>query len=1164
MTDSTRLKEIAFDLYERYSLLEHIAKLFRPGGSAAYNVLDVGGHTETFWPGFPSLAGILIPDARVAVADTRSTTGLQNYVRASGVQLPFRDGTFDLVCSLDTLEHVPGEHRLALLSELLRVTRDGVYLAFPFDSASNRWAESMVLEYATVVLKNPIPALLEHRQFGLPDRESVTRWFSSNPYPWIGFGQGNTDVWLLMMLTYHSLRMPGTDFVQELNGRFNQVYAAEDWAEPHHRAGYLLSKRGSIADLEAVRASFGSAAKRADLQSVLAFCQLFLTIAQNGRATVDKDRHIRNIEYDLAAARVYREKWGEVTVMLRRLESGLSDAPPSLAADDTLADWPRDRISRLLEAAGKARVSDLDNKLSQMAGQLDRMAAQVAQAAQLDRVAASAAQMAAQMAEQLEMTRERIDGLQSRMEFQARLDGRMRDLEIGLVTNRRAIQAIYDSRIWKALRTIGGVLLRLRGRHAEPDRGSWAPPEGAVADPASQSSNGAADDFLALVCDNPRDGGVIPVREVVEIRGWVRAESGIDRVLIQINDNPPVLASYGILRPDVARSHPGAMDAGQSGFRFFWDPTGLPEGPCTVRVIAIARSGRIREAVCNVLVDWKTPPGYGLWIARNEPTVGDLSEMRREAGNFVICPRISIAVPAYKTPTPLLTRCIESVMRQTYPTWELCLADDGSDDPDVAALLEKYSQRDPRVRVVTLERNAGISGATNAALRLCTGEYVAFLDHDDELAPFALSEVVRAINDHPDTDVFYSDEDKIDEQGRRYDALFKPDWSPDLFRSCNYICHLVVMKRSLVESLGGLDESYHGAQDYEFLLRASERTQKIKRISKVLYHWRAIAGSAAKAPEEKPEANADGKRALAAYLERNAPGARAEEVGACRYRVRYPIAGDPRVSILMPTGGNKSVFRALEGVLEKTDYKNYDIVLIDNSRAGRVEEYVSRLAARKAPIRYFDWRGQPFNFSQMNNAAARATESPYILFLNDDTTVITTEWLTAMLEHAHRPEVGAVGAQLWYPSNLIQHAGVVMGVYGNCGHAFKGVPGELPHYYFDFPNLIRNCSAVTGACLLVARHKFFKAGGFDEVNLAVAFQDVDLCLKLLELGYRNVYTPYARLYHYEAATKTEKDKIPDAAEDAFMKEKWARYIADDPCYNPNLARLKEDFSLALD
>jgi O-antigen biosynthesis protein len=1127
MTAGERLQEIAFDLYERYILLEHVGKLFRPAEST-YKVLDVGGHTEAFWPGFPSLAGFLIPAAKVSVVDMIPTAALQNYVQASGVQLPFRDGAFDLVCSLDTLEHIPDEQRPAFLSELLRVTRDGLYLAFPFDSPSNRWAESIVVGYANVVLKDPIPALLEHRQFGLPDRESVARVFSGNTYPWIGFAQGNTDVWLLMMLTYHSLRMPGTDFVHELNRRFNQVYAAEDWAEPHYRAGYLLSKLHSTADLEAVRASFGSGGKQADLQGVLAFCQLFLSIAQNGRVTADKDRHICNIEAELADARAYKEKWGEVTAMLRYLEGGLLDTPSALVSGDRLADWPQDRISRLLEAAGKASAG----KLSQMAAQLETI-------------------------------REGIDGFRSSLEFQARLDGRMRDLEIGLVTNKRAIQAIYDSRIWKALCTAGGWLQRLTGRSAAVSRGPWVPREGAVAGPAAPSPGGVPDDFVALVCDNPRDGGVLPVRDVVEIRGWVLAESGMDRVLIQINGDPPIPASYGIPRPDVARSHPGVIGAGESGYRFFWDPTGLPEGPCTVRVTAVAQSGRTREVLCQVLIDWKEPPGYGMWIARHEPTLDGLRQMRIEAGNFAVCPRISIAVPVYKTPAALLTRCIESVMDQTYPNWELCLADDGSDDAALTTLLQKFLQCDARIRVIACEQNRGISAATNKALYLCTGEYVAFLDHDDELAAFALSEVVQAIQDHPDTELFYSDEDKIDEQSRRYDPFFKPDWSPELFHSCNYICHFVVMKRSLVERLGGLNESYGGAQDYEFLLRASEQTQKIKRIPKVLYHWRAVAGSAAKASEEKPAASADGQRALAAYFERNASGARVEQVGSCRYRVRYPIAGDPRVSILIPTGGHKNVFRALEEVLEKTAYKNYDILLIDNSRVARVEEYASRLATRKAPVRYVDWRGKPFNFSHMNNAAARMTASPYLLFLNDDTSILTAEWLTAMLEHAQRREIGAVGAQLWYPNNVIQHAGVVMGIYGNCSHAFKGVPGELPHYYFDFPNLIRNCSAVTGACLLVAREKFFEAGAFDEVNLAVAFQDVDLCLKLLDLGYRNVYTPYAKLYHYESATKTEKDKIPDPLEDAFMKRKWARYIADDPYYNPNLARWKEDFSLEI-
>jgi GT2 family glycosyltransferase len=1123
--DSDRLKELAFDFYERYILLESIEKIFRPR-EAPYRVLDVGGHTPAFWPGFCSIAGTLIPDASVAVVDVHAQAELKNYIQATGLALPFPDDSFDLVCSLDTLEHIPGEDRPAFLAELLRVTRDGLYVAFPFDSPSNRWAESILTEYTSVLLNDPVPALLEHRHFGLPDRAGIAAWLASGPYSWIGFEQGNTDVWLLMMLTYHSLRMPGMEFVQELNRRFNEVYAAQDWAAPAYRTGYVLSKRHRPADLQELRASLGSPEKRADLQGVLAFCQLFLNIAQNGRVTVDKDRHIRNIDQELVDAR-------------EKLRTHLETAA---AERETL----RAELDRTQLALSQKQLenSELSGSISQIATQLEKLPKQIAglQGA----VEALASQSARSSS--------------THLESQARLDGRMRQLEIGLVTNKRAIQAIYDSRIWKTLSGLGGLALRWAGRGTNHRGSTGIPDHGA---PWSQQPAAATGEFIALVCDYPGTRGIVPVCNVVEIRGWALARSGIERVLIQFNDGPPATAVYGILRQDVGRKHKEIAGSDYSGYRFFWDTAGLPEGPCTVRITAVAHSGRAQELVSSVTVDWNSSPGYDLWIARNEPAVEEKLRMRAEVDKFTIRPRISIAIPVYKTPIAILTRCLRSVTDQIYPNWELCLADDASGDPAIAALLQEHARRDPRIRATVLPENLGISGATNEALSIATGDYIAFLDHDDELADFALWEAVRAINESPDTDLFYSDEDKIDQSGRRYDAFFKPDWSPDLFLSCNYICHFVVLKRSLLDRLGGLNESYNGAQDYEFLLRAIEHTRKIKRIPRVLYHWGAIAGSTAKASAGKPHASIDGKRALSSYLTRTAPGATVEVVKTCRYRVRYPIAGNPRVTILMPTNGQRNLFRAaLEDVLEKTSYKNYDIVLIDNSRTARIEEYVAGLA-RKAPVSYFDWRGRPFNFSLMNNAAARTSQSPYILFLNDDITVIAAEWLTAMLEHAQHRDVGAVGAQLWYPNDAIQHAGVIMGLYGNCSHAFKNLAAGRPHY-FDFPDLIRNCSAVTAACLLIGRDKFFQAGGFDEANLAIAFQDVDLCLKLLELGYRNVYTPYAKLYHHESATKSEKEKIPDQAEDAFVKRKWARYIADDPYYNPNLARRSEDFSLGVE
>jgi len=961
LTTPPQPPDIPFDLYERYVLLDRIGRFFRPAGRS-YSVLDVSGGT--------SAAGALIPGAAVMVCGPDAKPA-------------FGDDAFDLVCCLDPLDEI----RPAALTELLRVTRDGLYLTVPPETTGN-----------------------------------IAAFFAAGSYAWVTFEHGNGDIRMAMLRAYEKLRRESPDGVSELNRRFNATYAAQRFRGRPYRAGYLLSKQRTAAELAALRA-----------------------------------------------------------ILLR---------------DD--------------------------------------------QAARLDKI------------------EEQLAGLASQREFLARLDGRMRDLEIGLVTNRRAIQAIYHSRIWQALVKAGGLLLRLGGRPDAPLSGPQAvPQDGAV----FVNQPGSAAESVWLECDYPGDLG-LPVRDVVEIRGWAAADTGIERVLIEVDGEPAAAASYGIMRLEAPPEWP-ITGLETAGFRYLWDAGGLPEGPRTVRITAVARSGRTRETVCHVTVDRKTPPGYGLWIARHEPSAAALERMRADAVQFTRRPLISILTPVYDTPGDLLRRCVESVGNQIYPDWELCLADDGSHNEVVTGMLREYAEGDSRIRVTTLAKNRGISAATNAALGLASGEYVAFLDHDDELAPFTLFEVAQAIGAQPDVDVFYSDEDKIDETGRRYEPFFKPDWSPDLFHSCNYICHLVVMKRGLLARLGGLDESYSGSQDYEFLLRASEVTSRIRRIPKVLYHWRASAGSTARTAHEKPRASADGQRALESYLARNAPGAGVEEVGAGRYRVRYPVAGEPRVSILMPTGGNKTVYRAVDDVLDKTAYRNYEIVLIDNSHAERIAEFAGRRHARQAPVRYFDWRGKPFNFAAMNNAAARAADSPYLLFLNDDTSVIAPEWLTALLEHAQRREVGAVGAQLWFPNDLIQHAGVVMGIFGNCSHAFKGLPGGRSHY-FDFPNLIRNSSAVTGACLMTAREKFFAAGAFDELNLAVAFQDVDLCLKLLELGYRNVYTPYALLYHYESASKSDKDIIPDAAEDAFMKRKWAKYIADDPYYNPNLARRREDFSLAIE
>ena len=432
---------------------------------------------------------------------------------------------------------------------------------------------------------------------------------------------------------------------------------------------------------------------------------------------------------------------------------------------------------------------------------------------------------------------------------------------------------------------------------------------------------------------------------------------------------------------------------------------------------------------------------------------------------------------------------------------------------------------------------------------------MCFLDHDDALAPHALAYVCEALSQNTGADLLYSDEDKIGPQGERFDPFFKPDWSPDLLLSENYVCHLLVIARDLAQKTGMLNPAFDGSQDYDLILRATEQAQRIVHIPKILYHWRAGAASTASGIDNKQYALDAQKRALE-RRGRIEPGA---VLG--RWRVRYPIPDGSRVSIIIASGGRLDVLRTnLESIFGKTTFGNYEVVIADNSKGQAIERLVREFQTARPNLRYIDSREQPFNFSAINNAAARQCDSPVLLFLNDDTSVIAPGWLEAMVELALRPEVGAVGAKLLYPNGAIQHAGVVMGLYDNCGHAFKGLDGSRPHY-FDFTDVIRNVSAVTGACLMTRASVFRQANGFDEDEFAVAFNDVDFCLRLGSLGYQNLYTPHAALYHHESLSKTSKDLIPHPKEVAAMRLKWGKTIAHDPFYNPNLTRNQEDYSL---
>ncbi len=711
----------------------------------------------------------------------------------------------------------------------------------------------------------------------------------------------------------------------------------------------------------------------------------------------------------------------------------------------------------------------------------------------------------------------------------------------------RIVMEMLTGRVWRTLRSVGDIAKRFL-------------PASGGGNAESLALNSRKRSFL--VCDEPKAIDLALRSGNITVRGWCVAEGGVDLVQIEVPGLSRIEVVPSVPRPDVKKHHPDLDKTGRAGFIAEFDSLTLPNGrhPITLRLISSGKP--IRETKTAVQIDHENgfPSDYYRWIHDFEAPGDDL--MALKLASLSVRPKFSVLMPVYNTDPAILTAAIESVLAQSYADWELCIADDASSRGETRLILEKFAAQDARIKVTFQTENGGISRATNAAWHLAVGDYLCFLDHDDTLSEHALAYVCEALERHPSADFLYSDEDKIDTRGKRFEPFFKPSWSPDLILSENYICHLLVLRADLAAKAGFLDPEYDGSQDYDLILRASELASAIRHIPRVLYHWRAAEGSTAVVQSNKEYALVAAERALTAHVSR----ARADmsiEAGRAsgRWRARYRIPPQTAVSIIIASGGKLDVLKAnLESLFGKTTYRDFEVVVIDNSKHNAIEHYIRELQSRQGNLRYMDWRHKPFNYSAINNAAARECRSPVLLFLNDDTEALEPGWLEAMLELVTRPEVGAVGAKLLYPDGRIQHAGVVMGLYDNCGHAFKGLDGSVSHY-FDFTDVIRNVSAVTGACLMTKADIFWQVGGFDEVQFAVAFNDIDLCLKIGNQGFQVLYTPHAVFHHYEAFSKTSKDLVPHPEEVEAMRLKWEHIIDADPYYNPNLTRNDEDYSL---
>jgi len=552
---------------------------------------------------------------------------------------------------------------------------------------------------------------------------------------------------------------------------------------------------------------------------------------------------------------------------------------------------------------------------------------------------------------------------------------------------------------------------------------------------------------------------------------------------------------------------------------------------------------------------------YQDWIKKYDTITGDrINSYIEDFNDLAKKPLFSIIMPVFDPPKQFLEDALKSVINQVYTNWELCIADDKSTQPHVSRIIKKYSKKFSQIKVHFNVKHSHISRTSNNALKLATGDYVVLMDHDDLLRPHSLLLLAKSFNNRKNLKIVYSDEDKIDDKGIRSCPYFKPDWNPDLLLAQNYFSHLFCAERSLIKKIGGFREGLEGSQDWDLVLRLIEFVDEneIHHIPEILYHWRIHSGSVSQKINNKNYAVKAAKRAVEEHLSRLKIKAEVSVTQNQFLRIKRFTEKQVllKASIIIPTRNNFEVLeKCIDSIIEKTSPYSFEVIVVDNQTTELdTLNYFSKIK-HIDNIKVIKYEKE-FNYSAINNYAAKNARNQILVFLNDDTQIISESWLEELVSQASRPEVGAVGAKLFYPNGTIQHTGIILGLGGIAGESLKGHPKEHPGQ-MQRANLTHNVSAVTGACLAVETKKFFKVGGFDEKNLKVAFNDVDLCLKLLRDGFKNLYTPYVKITHHESYSRGKDDDQANAArfgnEIKFMKDTWLGKIKNDPNYNINLS-----------
>jgi GT2 family glycosyltransferase/predicted SAM-dependent methyltransferase len=1080
-----------FDQLQRYSIAARLLDRLSAGAPRPIRILEVGANVLNLWPRFLDPARVQVTRCDVE----RYSDDPDFVVIDSDRPLPFADESFDAVAALEVLEHLPPESRRFFVSECLRVARRGVVLTCPNGVPEVEEAEKLAAEAYELRHGQPHPSLSEHRQFGLPREEEILSILREWDYEHAVLDNAPLNAWLPMMILSENLLERKA--LSECQYRLNQLLLAgrRSGGSVPYRKVYVVAKHG-----------------------------------MEEREWKMEDRESSH-------------------------EDNTSNYPRSsmVHPPSSTASWSSETVHRLTTLVSDALVN-VENRRHHEVATLQR---------------------------ELQDRETDVVGLNER-----------------LVILDSMVSSMTNSRPWRLLEPLRALrrLLRPRGFGLN-DLMPWNQVDEIPNEPNHWMSTGTDPQFLVPCClpagwlrirlkmTSQVQGRVeffvdtghgfnsaecieriiighgvdqdsyiqlpLPVRAVRLDPLDVEGEFHLQELLVEPVPTPRILAKACLSKAKLLWEH-----------GLLWKSLG--------RGLLLLLRGQLpqfREKLQKGLAgpSYEAPEwydankAYEVWQKFHRLTDTDREQMRREGSAFENPPLISILMPVYNVKVALLRQAIDSVLRQIYPHWELCIADDASSSPRIRATLEEYVRRDPRIKVVFRTERGNISAASNSALELATGEYIALLDNDDELAEHALFQVAKTIIGDRSLDYIYSDEDKIEPNGRHVDPFFKPDWSPEYFLTCMYTCHLGVFRTALVRELGGFRSEYDSAQDYDLALRMVARSNRIGHVPDVLYHWRKLPNSTARSHRAKPQAFETACRALASYLNTKEQSGRVEPGPfAGLHRVRFDIVGRPKVSIIIPTASRPARIRGhdttyvshcVQTIRRATSYSNYEIVTVDNDdMPPDLQRELDRWNVRR--VSFTD----EFNLASKMNLGAAKAEGDHLLFLNDDTEVITPDWIECMLEYSQQPEIGAVGVKLLFPDGRIQHVGVVL-LDGDPCHPFYANGGkDMGYWAGNF--LTRNVSAVTGACMMTRADLFHELGGFDEVFF-LNYNDVDYCLRVIEHGRRAIFTPYAQLYHFEGATKSGIQ--PEELE--VFKRRWQETKSRDPYFNPNLSLNYHDYRI---